>query len=63
LVLSWFKEIRAAQSCAFFVPKEALVPEESDQDRDNEQEIIEIHAVGVPERKALGEAAEACVPG
>jgi len=39
------------------------VPEESDQDRDNEQEIIEIHAVGVPERKALGEAAEACVPG
>jgi hypothetical protein len=48
-----------APGCAFFMPREPFVPEESDRDPAREQEIIEIHAVGVPERKRLGEAVEA----
>ncbi len=41
------------------MPKEPFVPEESDRGRDKKEEIIEIHAVGMPERKKLGEAVEA----
>ena len=45
------KEIGAAKSCAFFMPRNS--------NRTKKQEIIEIHAVGVPTRKRLGEAVEA----
>jgi hypothetical protein len=41
------------------MPKEPLVPGESDKDGDKNEEIISIQAVGVPERKRLGEAVEA----
>jgi hypothetical protein len=44
------------------MPKEHFVSGESDRDnegRDKKPEIIEIQAVGVPERKRLGEAVEA----
>jgi len=48
------------KAAPFFMPKEPFLPEESDRGRDKKQEeIIEIHAVGVPERKPLGEAVEA----
>jgi PD-(D/E)XK nuclease superfamily protein len=63
LNLFWSKEICAAQGCAFFMPKEPFVPEEWDREPDKqeivEREIISIQAVGVPERKRLGEAVEA----
>src|SRR5579862_1245917 len=48
--------------CAFFMPEKPFAPEESDgdgKDRDEMHETIELHAVGAPERKALGEAVEA----
>jgi hypothetical protein len=39
--------------------EEGFVLEESDRPRGKREEIIEIHAVGMPERKPLGEAVEA----
>jgi hypothetical protein len=48
----------AALFLAFF-SEEGFVLEESDQRPSKREEIIEIHAVGMPERKPLGEAVEA----
>lgn len=42
-----------------FFSEEGFVLEESDQRPSKREEIIEIHAVGMPERKPLGEAVEA----
>src|SRR5271154_2239541 len=56
------KEIWRSCGCAFFMQKEHFVAGESDRDdegRGDKPEAIEIQAVGVPERKALGEAVEA----
>jgi hypothetical protein len=41
------------------MPKEPFVPEEWDQGGDEKEEIISLQAVGMPERKRLGEAIEA----
>jgi hypothetical protein len=42
------------------MPREPFVPEEPDQGGDDQkEEIISLQAVGVPERKRLGEAVEA----
>jgi hypothetical protein len=45
------KEIWRSLGCAFFMPRKS--------NPDRKQELIEIQAVGVPERKGLGEAVEA----
>jgi PD-(D/E)XK endonuclease len=63
LRLSYFGEgDMRSHGCAFFMAKESFMPEESGRDKkeqEEKQEVIEIQAVGVPERKALGEAVEA----